>query len=272
MQELYTFMASANATLDASLEDDAGPLSAMASLRTSSLPPSAKATPRGLPSTEVGSAAGGWRLGGWGAPLVPAPELSRLAILSHRLPHLQSSSAMSRLASTLGSVLDPEAAKLAAEEARRAKLYGIMACIREVQKRNDRTGALPAPARGRAVCRRAWGGGGGQATGGRSSALALHTRRWLLLAGSEPMPALHPPIPPQRRCSSRWRTRWRCWAAAGTSWSRSWSSSWRTARASGACCTRRCSGGLGGGRVGGRGEKADARRSLLLPLLALRHA
>lgn len=47
---------------------------------------------------------------------------------------------MSRLASSIGAAVDPEATRLAAEEARRAKLYGIMACIREVQKRNDRTG------------------------------------------------------------------------------------------------------------------------------------
>lgn len=38
------------------------------------------------------------------------------------------------------SAVDPEAARLAAEEARRSKLYSIMACIREVQKRNERTG------------------------------------------------------------------------------------------------------------------------------------
>ena len=46
------------------------------------------------------------------------------------------------------SVVDAEQAKMAAEQARRAKLYSIMACIREVQKRNDRTGELPACAGG----------------------------------------------------------------------------------------------------------------------------
>lgn len=35
---------------------------------------------------------------------------------------------------------DPEAAQQAAKEARRNRLYNMMACIREVQKRNDRTG------------------------------------------------------------------------------------------------------------------------------------
>lgn len=38
------------------------------------------------------------------------------------------------------AVYDAEQARAAAEEARRAKLYSIMACIREVQKRNDSTG------------------------------------------------------------------------------------------------------------------------------------
>lgn len=40
----------------------------------------------------------------------------------------------------MSAALDPDSAKLAAEEARRNKLYSIMACIREVQKRNDHTG------------------------------------------------------------------------------------------------------------------------------------
>jgi len=53
VHELYTFMETANATLDESLEEDEEPLSAMASLRAASLPPSVKATPRGLPSGEV---------------------------------------------------------------------------------------------------------------------------------------------------------------------------------------------------------------------------
>lgn len=36
---------------------------------------------------------------------------------------------------------EPEAAQQAACEAQRSRLYNTMACIREVQKRNDRTGA-----------------------------------------------------------------------------------------------------------------------------------
>lgn len=39
------------------------------------------------------------------------------------------------------SVVDAEAARAAAEEAHRARLVRIMGVIREVQKRNDRTGA-----------------------------------------------------------------------------------------------------------------------------------
>jgi len=45
---------------------------------------------------------------------------------------------MSRAEST--RTLDAEEAKQSTEEARRNRLYNIMACIREVQKRNDRTG------------------------------------------------------------------------------------------------------------------------------------
>lgn len=60
MQELYSFMAGANATLDESLEEgEQGPLSAVASMRGSS---SVKATPRGLPSSEVSC----WSCGGAG--------------------------------------------------------------------------------------------------------------------------------------------------------------------------------------------------------------
>ncbi len=50
VHELYSFMDAANSTLDAALEEDASSLSASASLRGGSLPPSLKATPRSLPS------------------------------------------------------------------------------------------------------------------------------------------------------------------------------------------------------------------------------
>ena len=55
MTELYSFMATANSTLDESLENE--PPSSISSLHGSSLPASAKATPRGLPSAEAS-----WRL------------------------------------------------------------------------------------------------------------------------------------------------------------------------------------------------------------------
>ena len=40
------------------------------------------------------------------------------------------------------AAMDAEQAKQAAEDARRAKLYSIMACIREVQQRNEQTGGF----------------------------------------------------------------------------------------------------------------------------------
>lgn len=74
MQELYAFMATANATLDESLEDDGGPLSASASLRSGHL--STKSTPRGLPSAEASAGGLWWRW--WGLlllPLLPGAQL-----------------------------------------------------------------------------------------------------------------------------------------------------------------------------------------------------
>lgn len=62
---------------------------------------------------------------------------------------MQSSSALTRLDSIRGLGLELEQLRAAAEEARRAKLYSIMACIREVQKRNDSTG-MEGPCRRRA--------------------------------------------------------------------------------------------------------------------------
>ena len=56
------------------------------------------------------------------------------------LPLLQSSTAMARPEHLRTPAADPQQAQLDAEEARRSRLYSIMACIREVQKRNDRTG------------------------------------------------------------------------------------------------------------------------------------
>lgn len=60
------------------------------------------------------------------------------------MPHspvfLQTSSTLSHTESIRASVFDAERARAVAEEARRAKLYSIMACIREIQKRNDSTG------------------------------------------------------------------------------------------------------------------------------------
>lgn len=50
MQELYGFMAQANATLDESLEEEAP---ALGSAHGGSQPPSVKATPRSLPSAEA---------------------------------------------------------------------------------------------------------------------------------------------------------------------------------------------------------------------------
>lgn len=87
MQELYAFMESANATLDASLEDDAGLLSPMASVRSSSLPPSAKATPRSLPSTEVGRGCVGraaWGRGWLAWPVLGHQRPSPAPILTTR--------------------------------------------------------------------------------------------------------------------------------------------------------------------------------------------
>lgn len=61
-----------------------------------------------------------------------------------RPPAALQSYGLLRQASTAHSaVLDAEQVKQAAEEARRSKLYSIMACIREVQKRNDQTGGAP---------------------------------------------------------------------------------------------------------------------------------
>ena len=52
----------------------------------------------------------------------------------------QSSSTLGHAESLRSTAFDAEHARAAAEEARRAKLCGIMACIRDVQKRNDATG------------------------------------------------------------------------------------------------------------------------------------
>ena len=169
------------------------------------------------------------------------------------LPLPQSSAAMSRLESMRAPAVDPQQARLDAEEARRGKLYSIMACIREVQKRNDRTGAPLLACR----CLGFWWGlvaasstQDGKSRGRRpASSLPLCSwgRRHLTITyicqfcPARARPAL--PCPAlQRRCSSLWRTQWPCWPALATSQRRSWCSSWRMAPASGASCSRRCSG------------------------------
>lgn len=52
-QELYAFMGSANATLDESLDSSPSSLASVSSMGSGSLPPSLRATPRGLPSVEA---------------------------------------------------------------------------------------------------------------------------------------------------------------------------------------------------------------------------
>jgi hypothetical protein len=154
VRELYAFMATAKATLDESLEEgDEGALSAVASTRSASLPPSAKATPRGLLTAEASRACccAHAELSRWqhccrfcNSCDAPSPKLSgRRTWPRNRppaLPLLQSSTAMARPERLRTPAADPQQAQLDAEEARRSRLYSIMACIREVQKRNDRTG------------------------------------------------------------------------------------------------------------------------------------
>lgn len=108
LEEAYAFMQHANDTLDVSVE--APPGSALPSL-----PASVKSTPRTLP--------------GSGEPSLLRAESSALS--SHKS------------AADLEAMR--EAARLEAEEAKRHRLYSIMACLRDLRKRSDRTEAMFKP-------------------------------------------------------------------------------------------------------------------------------
>lgn len=106
LDEVYRFMQAANTTLEASLEEPAPPSA------HSSLPPSVKSTPRALPgSTE-----------------------SSLARMESKLSHGSADKEAAR-----------EAARLGAEEAKRQRLYRVMACMRDLRKRADSTEAMFKP-------------------------------------------------------------------------------------------------------------------------------
>lgn len=112
LEEVYSFMHSASSTLDASLE--AEPSSTTYSAQ-GSLPPSVRSTPRTLPGSVEAS-----------------------------LARMESSS-------VAHTTLDREAARAEAEEARRHRLYEVMACMRDLRKRAERTEAMFAPLEGAAT-------------------------------------------------------------------------------------------------------------------------
>lgn len=134
MKDLYAFMDAANSTLDESLEDEGVLTAPMSAL--SSMPGSVKPTPRGPPSAEASVHQPQYR--GHSMEAWPGCGSAHLISLTFCCILLLQASMSSRSGSLQA---DPEAAQQAAEGARRNRLYSIMACIREVQKRNDRTGA-----------------------------------------------------------------------------------------------------------------------------------
>ena len=126
-------MATASRTLDESLEATEPP-----SAQHSSLPASLRATPRSLPSTEV---SGGRRAGCNQCGQLQAGRLLRKPSPPHTARvccRAQSAlSARSAAAAAAAAALEAENARRAAEDAQRSRLYSVMACVREVQKRTE---------------------------------------------------------------------------------------------------------------------------------------